>query len=88
MGQWVVLVPRVDKWQVGWVPLGAQWVAPVPVRWPVAWAHLVGPWVVLVPRVAQWQVGWVPLVAQWVAPVPVRWLVAWARPVAKWAAWA
>ena len=54
-----------------------QWVAPVPVRWPVAWAHLVGQWVVLVP-----------LGAQWVAPVPVRWLVAWARPVANWAAWA
>ena len=75
--------------EVRWVALQVgQWVAPVPVRWPVAWAHLVGPWVVQVPRVDKWQVGWVPLVAQWVAPVPIRWLVAWARPVANWAAWA
>ena len=65
-----------------------QWVAPVPVRWPVAWAHLVDKWVVLVPRVAKWQVGWALRGAQWVAPVPVRWQVAWARPVDKWAAWA
>jgi len=64
--------------EVRWVALRVgQWVAPVPVRWQVAWAHLVDKWVVLVPRVAKW-----------VAPVPVRWQVAWARPVDKWAAWA
>ena len=77
--QWVAL--RVGQW-VG------QWVAPVPVKWQVAWAHLVDKWVVLVPRVDKWQVGWVLRVAQWVDPVPVRWQVAWARPVDKWAAWA
>jgi hypothetical protein len=84
------------KWVAWAVPLPAQWVAlrvgqwvaPVPVKWQVAWAHLVGQWVVLVPRVDKWQVGWVPLGAQWVVPVPVRWQVAWARPVDKWAAWA
>jgi len=73
-----------------WVALRVgQWVAPVPVRWQVAWAHLVGPWVVLVPRVVPLAAQWVAhLVGQWVAPVPVRWQVAWARPVDKWAAWA
>ena len=104
MVRWVVWHPAEHlaltrlgcKWVAWVVPLAAQWVAlrvgqwvaPVPVRWQVAWAHLVDKWVVLVPRVAKWQVGWVPLVAQWVAPVPVRWLVAWERPVANWAAWA
>ena len=85
------------KWVAWVVPLAAQWVAlrvgqwvaPVPVRWQVAWAHLVGPWVVQVPRVVPLAAQWVALrVGQWVAPVPVRWQVAWARPVAKWAAWA
>jgi hypothetical protein len=74
---------------VRWVALRVgQWVVLEPVRWLVAWAHLVDKWVVLVPRVDKWQVGWVLRVAQWVDPVPVRWPVAWARPVDKWAAWA
>ena len=74
---------------VRWVALRVgQWVAPVPVRWQVAWAHLVAQRVVPVPRVAKWPVALVLRVAQWVAPVPVRWPVAWARPVDKWAAWA
>ena len=42
--KWVVLVPRVDKWQVGWVLRVAQWVDPVPVRWQVAWARPVDKW--------------------------------------------
>jgi len=74
---------------VRWVALRVgQWVAPVVVRWQVAWARLVDKWAVLVLRVAKWQVGWVLRVAKWVAPVPVRWQVAWARLVDKWAAWA
>ena len=79
------MVPLAAQWvalRVG------QWVAPVPVRWQVAWAHLVAQWVVPVPRLDKWPVAWVLRVAQWVAPVPVRWPVAWARPVDKWAAWA
>ena len=71
-------MPLAARWVALRVALQVgQWVAPVPVRWPVAWA-----------RVAKWQVGWALRGAQWVAPVPVRWQVAWARPVDKWAAWA
>ena len=54
VGQWVVLVPLVAKWQVAWAHLVdkwavlvlrvAKWVAPVPVRWQVAWARLVDKW--------------------------------------------
>jgi len=84
--KWVAWVVRLA---LRWVALRvAQWVVPAPVKWQVAWAHLVDKWAVPVPRVAKWLVAWVLPVDKWVAPVPVRWPVAWARPVDKWAAWA
>jgi len=52
--------------EVRWVALRVgQWVAPVPVRWQVAWAHLVAKWVAPVP--VRWQVAWARPVDKWAA---------------------
>ena len=54
--------------EVRWVALRVgQWVVLAPVRWQVAWAHLVDKWVVPVPRVAKWQGAWARPVDKWAA---------------------
>ena len=81
VARWVVWHPAAHlaltrlgcKWVAWAVPLAVRWVALrvgqwvvlAPVRWQVAWAHLVAQWVVPVP--VRWPVAWARPVDKWAA---------------------